>query len=179
MKKATIIYLSVLFIIVVTACKPSINENREKIAKFEKEILAPNVAFDSVKVKQLIGLYIDFADKFPNDTNAGKYLFSASGLAVNISKYQQSINLLDRIIANYPKVKYIPDCIFLKAFIYDDKLKDFKNASKFYNEVIEKYPDNDLAPAAKASMQTLGVPAEVLIKAFEQQKTLKVDTIRS
>ena len=133
---------------------------------------------DSVKVKQLISMYTDFADRFPNDTSASKYLFSASRLYVSLENYKQSITLLDKIINNYPKTKIAPDCMFMKAYIYDDKIKDYKSALKFYNEFINKYPTHDLVSAAKASIGSLGVPAEVVIKGFENTKAIKVDTIR-
>ena len=179
MKKSNIFYLALIFTIIMGACKPSLNENKEKITKIEKEIYAPNTTFDSVKVKQLIEMYIDFADRFPADTSSGKYLFSASRLYVSIAHYQQSIDLLDKVIQKFPQEKFISDCYFLKAYIYDDKMRDFKNAFKCYNDFLSKYPNNDLAPAAKASIETLGVPAEALIKSFEQKNAAKVDSIKS
>ena len=178
MKIKNILYLTIIISIVIVACKPSLNSNIDSISKLEKEIFAPNVKFDSVKVKQLISMYTDFADRFPNDTSASKYLFSASRLYVSLENYQQSITLLDKIINNYPKTKIAPDCMFMKAYIYDDKIKDYKSALKFYNEFINKYPTHDLVSAAKASIGSLGVPAEVLIKGFENTKAIKVDTIR-
>ena len=178
MKIKNNVYLTIIILIVLVACKPSINTNIDSISKLEKEIFAPNVKFDSLKVKQLINMYIDFADRFPNDTSSSKYLFSASRLYISIENYQQSISLLDKIITNYPKAKITPDCMFMKAYIYDDKIKDYKSALKFYNDFIKKYPSHDLVPAAKASVETLGVPAEVLIKGFEHEKAIKVDTIR-
>lgn len=179
MKKINIIYFTIAFAFILISCKPSIDKNREKITIIEKEIFAPNATFDSLKVKQLIEMYIDFADRFPADTSAGKYLFSASRLYVSITRFQQSIDLLDKIIAKYPQEKFISDCYFLKAYIYDDKMKDYKNAFKCYNDFLAKYPNNDLAPAAKASIETLGVPAEALIKSFEQKNAAKVDSIKS
>ena len=138
MKIKNILYLTIIISIIIVACKPSKNTNLDSISKLEKEIFAPNVKFDSVKVKLLISMYTDFADRFPNDTCASKYLFSASRLYVSIENYQQSIALLDKIITNYPNAKITPDCMFMKAYIYDDKIKDYKSALKYYNEFINK-----------------------------------------
>ncbi len=179
MRKVNTYLLLIIAAITIISCKPSLDKSRQKITTLENELRNSTSALDSTKSKTLIDLYIDFADRFPNDSSADKFVFNAARLSVNISKNAEAIKLLDRVTTVYPQSKFTPECLFLKAYIYDDKLKDYKNADKYYKEFLNKYPTHELAPSAKQSLETLGVPAEALIKIYEQRNAqAKADSIK-
>ena len=56
-------------------------------------------------------------------------------------QYQKALGFYDNICAKYTNFKKIPDCIFVKGFIYDNYLKDTAKAHAKYLEVITKYPE--------------------------------------
>jgi hypothetical protein len=58
----------------------------------------------------------------------------------------------------------VPNAYFLKAFTYDNVLKESDNASKFYKVFIEKYPQHSLVESAKSSISVAGKSEEDLLK---------------
>ena len=107
------------------------------------------------------------------------FLFKAADISMNITKPLQSIDLLNRVMLNYPDFKKAPDCMFLKAFIYENQTHELEKAEKTYNEFLQKYPNNEFAPSAKASVENLGVPIETLIKSFENKNRITKDSLKS
>ena len=171
--------IPLMMVFIIFSCKPSKNKSIEKINILEKEILSVNAKIDSTKANQLIDLYIDYADNFKDDSIAPHYLFKAANVSLSVGKYEKSVSLLDRTCKDYSNFKKLPDCIFLKAFIYENMLHDLKKANEIYNEFISKFPDNDMVPSAKAAIENLGVPVEDLIKNFEEKNSKALDTIKA
>ena len=89
---------------------------------------------------------------------------------MNIDKAKHSIELFDRIINDYPKFAKVADCMFLKAFVYDDKLKDYKKAKEAYEAFLKKYPTHEFAESAKACIENLGKSPDQLIREFEAKQ---------
>ncbi len=123
---------------------------------------------DIEKAKQLLKMYIIYADQNQNDSLAPEFLFKASDISMNISDAKATIALFNRIMRNYPDYKNIPTIMFLKGFVYEDQLNDYANARKYYLEFLEKYPNSDFADDAVVSLNNLGKSPEELIKEFEK-----------
>jgi tetratricopeptide (TPR) repeat protein len=67
-------------------------------------------------------------------------------------KYEEAIQILQSVVdINADKV---PDALYFIGRSYQ-MLSDKENASKFYNEVIDKYPDTERADQAKSKLQEL------------------------
>ena len=152
-----------------TACNSAKEKASKKIAVLEKELMSSNTKIDSIKAQKLIDLYVNFADNFRTDTITPVYLLKAADISMNILKHQQSIQLLDRIIKDYTGFSKLPDCLFLKAFIYENQAKDLEKAKIYYDEFLKKYPNHELAPSAKAAIDNMGIPMDILIKSFEEK----------
>ena len=116
---------------------------------------------------ELIGLYEEYATEFPDDSLAPVYLFRASDLSMNLQRPQETIVLFNELLKKYPDYDKTPSVLFLKAFVYEDQLRDLDNAKKYYEEFLEKYPDNDFADDAEMSLKNLGKTPEELIREFE------------
>ncbi|MFZ4401562.1 MAG: tetratricopeptide repeat protein [Bacteroidales bacterium] len=162
----------------ISACKSAREKKLERIVLLEKELINSTAKIDSTKAQQLIDLYISYADQFNADTISPVLLFKAADISMNIIKLSQSIMLLDRIMLNYPQYSKIPDCLFLKAFIYENQAKDIANAEKYYREFLQKYPTHEMAPSAKAAIDNLGIPLEMLIKSFEAKNKANKNSIQ-
>lgn len=161
------------------ACKSEKEKTHEKIAILEKELMSATTKIDSTKAQQLIDLYVNYSDQFKTDSISAVYLLKAADISMNIIKPSQSISLLEKILINYPKFSKIPDCLFLKAFIYENQIKDLDKAKETYNEFLLKYPNHELAASAKAAVDNLGIPLEDLIKRFELKNNNTSDSIKS
>ena len=152
----------------------SAEELKKEIAELEKQLFDDKSnTIDLVKSNLLIEKYTRFADLFPNDSMAPEFLFKASDIAMNSSKPGKTISLYNRIIKNYPGYKNVSACYFLKGFVYDDQLKEYGKAEKYYRLYLEKYPDGEFADDAEAALKYLGKSPEELIKLFEAEQKNK------
>jgi TolA-binding protein len=120
------------------------------------------------KATQLIDHYIAYAEEFPDDAAAPMMLFRAGDMSMNLNKSRQAIQLFDRIMVEYPDFEKAPQSLFLKAFIYENDLKDLVAARKFYEEFLLKYPDDEFADDAVICIRNLGKSPEELIREFEE-----------
>lgn len=179
MRKIQLISLVIILATLFVACKPSKEKTVEKIKQLEKELLSSPAKIDSTKAQLLIDLYINYADQFKTDSISPFYLFKAADISMNIAKHQQSIGLLDRIRADYPSFSKLPDCLFLKAFIYENMCNELKKAEETYKEFLVKYPNDELASSAKAAIENLGIPPEDLIRSFEKKNKAALDSVKA
>jgi len=147
------------------SCINSIDSAEAKL----KQTMTP----DAELYNTAITSYLKFADNFPHDTLAPVYLFNAANIAMSLTQYQRSINLYDTITVKYPTFRKAPDCVFIRGFIYDDKLKDTAKARVMYQQVIDKYPNTPLAEQARAAISILGKSYDEIIKGFEEKNKKK------
>lgn len=167
----TLKLLSVLALISIyfAACSPSKEKYETKINELEKNLFSEkNTSINKINAKELINAYIEFAEKFPADSNSAKYLFNAADISMNILESDKAISIYNKIINDYPSFKKAPECLFLKGFVYENNLHDLEKAKTIYLEFLEKYPDNDFADDAKISIENLGKTPEQLILEFEE-----------
>jgi len=141
------------------ACLDSIKTVEAKL----KTIQTP----DAFVYNHAIATYMNFANNFPNDSMAPSCLFDAANISMSLTQYQRALNLYDTITIKYPTFKRTADCIFIRGFIYDDKLKDTAKARAMYQEVINKYPHDSIASQARAALAILGKSYDEIIKEFE------------
>lgn len=174
MKRNIVFALFTAFII--TSCSNSKDKDLLKIKDIEKTVLTNAAApLNIEKAKELVNAYTDFAKKYPKDTNSVNFLFKAAIMSMNISQPKLSVELFDQIIKDYPAFNKIADCMFLKAFVYDDKLKNINKAREAYKAFLRKYPTHDFADDAKACLDNLGKTTEQLIQEFEAKQ--KADSL--
>ncbi|NVN95390.1 MAG: hypothetical protein HXX18_08930 [Bacteroidetes bacterium] len=178
MRTIKIISIVVLSTFSLLACKSAKDKTGEKISLLEKELISATAKIDSTKAQQLIDLYVSYANQYKEDSISPLYLFKAADISMNIMKPLQSISLLDRIMIDYHSFSKLPDCLFLKAFIYENQIHELDKATKTYNDFLQKYPNNEFAPSAKASVENIGIPAEALIKSFEAKNKISSDSIK-
>lgn len=170
----TTYYLSLIILLFyLSACQWSgksgqLNLN-DSIALYEKEIYNPDQdTLNRKKAKTLIGLYEQFAAQNPQDKKTPEILFKAAELSINVQNPNKTIMLYDELLLNYPDFEKAKAVLFLKAFVYDDQLKDYANAKKYYEEFLIKYPNSEFADDAEISLKNLGKTPEEMIREFEK-----------
>jgi tetratricopeptide (TPR) repeat protein len=118
-------------------------------------------------------LYVDASEAAvmanPNMPQAAEYLHRAAETARTLRNIPKAITLYDWIIEKYPNDKRGATSLFLKAFTFDNDLKDFVNAKKYYEEFLAKYPTNEFAESAKFLLENLGKSEEELKQILEKK----------
>ncbi len=151
----------------IIACSPSKNKRIESINTYESKLLNAGQSIKKEQYDSLLNMFESFAKDFPKDSLAPGYLYKASSLYVYArNNVDKSIELLDKIISEYPDFKGVSECYFYKGFVYESANR-VDEAHKAYQAFIEKYPDHYLAKDAQFQMQNLGTDPLELVKRFE------------
>jgi outer membrane protein assembly factor BamD (BamD/ComL family) len=129
-----------------------------------------NMPLDQGTAMFAMRCYDEYASYFPDETKSPEYLFKAGELANSLQLSQPALSYLGRVMSKYPNYKNAPYALFMQGMIYDDQLKDTANARKIYVQVIEKYPESQLAKDAQASINNLGKSVEDLVREFEKNQ---------
>ena len=146
------------------------SERIEIIKGLEDKAFQDVENFDTTMALALVNNYAKFAEENPEDDLTPNFIFKAGDLSMALRKSNLAIGYFSQIIENYPEFERLPYCMFLKAFIYEDQIGDLEKAKAGYEEFIRKYPDHDMAEAARFSIKNLGKSPEDLINEFEQNR---------
>ena len=171
------LYRNLLLLLVLTttiiSCEPANKKDATKIKETEDALFSANDGFiDKTNALELVDMYVNYTDNYPADSMAVEYLFKAAEFCLNLGEGQRAIALYDRVIIEYPDFRKVPECLFLKAYVYENYLGDLENAKAIYLLFIERYPDNEFADDAQVSIQNLGKSPEELIRQFEEQQAI-------
>lgn len=116
--------------------------------------------------------YVDACEAYalvlPKDPKAVDYLQKGSEMARTLNDIEKALSLYDWIINEYPQHPKAPQALFLKAFTFDNNLKDYENARKYYEEFLERYPDDDFADDTKFLLQNLGKSDEEILQQLQE-----------
>ena len=169
-------YFYIIIILVINfSCSGPQENNTQSILDSIDQMEAKLYNGDDVQINMdnavdLINLYQKFALENPKDSLAPVFLFRASDLSMNLNRPVQTIAIFDDLLDRYPDYEKVPSVLFLKAFVYEDQLKDFDQAKIYYEEFLQKYPDSDFADDAEISLKNLGKTPEELILEFEKNQ---------
>jgi len=142
----------------------------ENITELENELFGGEMATpDLAKAKQLVDMYIAYANQHPKSEESADLLFKAADISMNLGSAQNTIALFNRILMEYPDFENRSTVMFLKGFVYEDQVKDYEKAGRCYMEFLDNYPESDFADDAKVSLDNLGKSPEELIKEFESK----------
>jgi TolA-binding protein len=176
MKTFRNLLMMVVAVSFVAACSTPIEKDADRIKSAEDQLYAADDGFiDKEKAMELVDLYVDYSETYPQDSMAVEYLFKAAEFCLNLGEGLRAIGYYDRVLNEYPDFRKAPECLFLKAYIFENYLGDLENARRIYTEFIERYPDNEFADDAEVSIQNLGKTPEELIREFEAQQATTPD----
>ncbi len=172
-KLVAILAVSLSIVLTQHACKNKNNSLKEKQTQIEAmEKLLYHQSKGNVNKKEaanMIALYQDYANTFPQDSLSPQYLFRAADISLNVFHSDATIRLFDRIMQDYPNFEGSPQLLFLKAFTYDYYMHKTDSASVYYNAFLNKYPKHPFAQDAKMSLEQLGKSPEEVIKEFKEK----------
>lgn len=163
--------VSVAMLTIFSACGPSKEKRIIRIADLEKRLFSAEAAsFSKEAADSLINMYVEYTDKYPEDSLAPGFLFKAANVTMNNNDPHKAIGFFDRYIEKYPNAPKAPMCLFFKGFIYENMLRDLDKAREIYLMFIEKYPSDEFADDAQMALKNLGKTPEMLIREFEEKQ---------
>ena len=125
------------------------------------EVVAPEVAEKFCK----------FVKQNPDDPTAPPWLYHAMELNIAVKNVDQSIELCNKLLEQYPESKWAPTSLLMIGnYIYDNQLNDTAQAHKCYQRLIDEYPDSELVDDARKSIEYLGLtPDEIMARIMMSQ----------
>lgn len=170
MKKTVETAILLLLISVFAACTSQREKEIRAITELEKSLEKDAARPDPGKLKNLLDAYVAYVDNHPDDTTSGLYLYKAVTLCIGVNNGARAMELIDRTLNDFPGSRYAPTTIFLKAYVYENLMGNYGQASTVYQGFLKKYPDHELADDAEAALKYLGKSPEELVKEFEARK---------
>ncbi len=179
MKSAKTLFLLVLAtgMVSITACKPSREKSVAGIRDLEKRLFSPEATnFDKAKADSLMNLYDVFIERFPGDSLTPGFLFKSASIAMNSGNGVVAVELFDKYIKDFPDGKNAQLCLFFKAFVYENILKNLDKAKETYLLFIEQYPGNPFVKDAEMALKNLGKTPDQIVREFEARR--QADSLR-
>jgi TolA-binding protein len=157
-----------LIILILAGCTSEKQKLITTISNNEKELKNDTTGvLNYNKAIAMITLYEQYAEKYPEDTLSAIYLYKAADVSAHSHQTTHAIELYKKLIAKYPDYKNVPNAMFFIGFLYENELKDKKEATKAYREFLMAYPNNEQSDAARFLLQNINTSDEDLIKKFE------------
>ncbi len=139
----------------------------QKIATLEAKLFGQEEDYNAKDALELMHLYVLYSDSLPSDSLAPIYLFKAADISMFQQEGGQTIAILDRILVKYPQHELAAMSLFLKAFTFDTRLNDTASARVYYQQFVNKYPDEEFTDDAINALKNLGKTPEELVREFE------------
>jgi outer membrane protein assembly factor BamD (BamD/ComL family) len=156
-----------------TSCTSEQQKLSSKIESEEKGLINDTTKIlDPSKAQLVIQDYLKYVEQFPQDTMSANYLFRAADVSVGLKDYNRSVELLDKLMKDFPTHRQFSKALFLQAFIYETNLRDVEKAKTKYREFITKFPNSPMTEGAKATLSQLeqGLSDEEMVKMFMQKQ---------
>jgi TolA-binding protein len=131
-------------------------------------------------MSEAISAYQKLVDEYPESELAPEAIVKQAALyhenKVNNIHRLESLNkaadLFISVSEKYPESEKAPSSLFMAGFIYANEIQDYTKAKAIYNLFLKKYPENELANAAKEELDNMGLtPEEILQKKLSAQDT--------
>lgn len=131
-----------------------------------------------VEAEALITEYLEFVRQYPKDTLCAQYLMSAARLYEKMPAVKEELQLLDRLIEEYPASPLVPQALITAANSCELVLRDYNRAIAYYRTLQEKYPDSPYSKNIDLQIEFIGDP-DGLFTAIMERAGKPVDTLES
>lgn len=162
MKKALICLSAALL---MAACGPNRDKEVKAIEQHEQSLSTIDISSDDTEALQMVELYAQFANDFPEDSLAPVFLMRGADLNINLGNTDEAIKMLNTIIEQYPGFEDLGGCFFLKGYAYESA-EQYDQAREAYTYFVENYPEHDLAADTRAVLPYLGMTPEDMFDAI-------------
>ena len=146
------------------------DELQTEIAKMEQDLSNKlRIKFDDVLAQQVVDLYVEYANNNPQDSITPEYLFKAGEVCIGLKQFDQSVIHFERIYKHFPKYSKYVESLYLVGFVYDEYMNNYGKAKEYYEKIVNDHADHSFEDDAQASIETLGLSDEEIIKRFEDK----------
>ena len=162
--------LSVLFtaIFFLSGCSSKTADDYMKMA--HENVMNKNIS-------EAINNYQIVINQFPKTQQAPEALFQIATIYQNkmienlsdVESFKKAEETFRQVFNLYPDYKEAPKALFLSGFILANDLKNYESATSTYNLFLQKYPDHELASAAREELENMGLSPDQIL----QKKTQK------
>ncbi len=144
---------------------------QNKIAKLETMIEDTTVAEELNRgaYPQLSAAYIQYVATLPDAADAPERLYKAGKYYAASRNFANAVDTWKKVMDQYPKSGYAKNALFEAAYSYENILKNPEEARKMYEMFLKKYPNDNLAPSAKFSLDNLGKSADELLNIIQEK----------
>ena len=122
------------------------------------------VANDFINIAEIHALLM------PKSEKSAEFLHDAGRTAGYMRSFPKAIDLYSWVVEKYPNNEQTANSTFMLGYTYDNDMKDYGEARKYYEQFLSKYPDHDLAESAKVLLENLGVPDDEIIERLQNKK---------
>ena len=84
----------------------------------------------------------------------------AAQYAVDRMKYQDAAKVYETAVELFPSDTTVYKAAFLAGYIYSEHLKNYDRAREFYQMVVDRFPNCELADDAQFMLENMGKPPE-------------------
>lgn len=153
---------------------PEITAAIEEIKKIDDQLMKASQAEMVPVGKQLYQLTQDFANKYPTHSKTPPVLEVSAKAAEAMGKYDEAVNILHKLIYEFPETDETPKYMWNKARVIEEKMGKIPNAKAAYNELINKYPNHPMGIDAKFYVDNyLGKSDEEILKFIDEANKSK------
>lgn len=121
------------------------------------------VANDFINIAEIHALLM------PKSVKSAEYLHDAGRTAGYMRSFPKAIDLYSWVVDKYPDNEQTANSTFMLGYTYDNDMKDYGEARKYYEQFLSKYPEHDLAASAKVLLENLGVPDDEIIERLQKK----------
>jgi tetratricopeptide (TPR) repeat protein len=122
------------------------------------------VANDFINIAEIHALLM------PESAKSAEYLHDAGRTAGYMRSFPKAIDLYSWVVEKYPNNEQTANSTFMLGYTYDNDMKDYGEARKYYEQFLSKYPSHDLAASAKVLLDNLGVPDDEIIERLQKKQ---------
>ena len=123
------------------------------------------------KIPETVKAYETLLSEFPDDSLAPEALYQLGTLYQNkmvpnvkeTESMEKAVTIFKSVFDKYPESKQAPVSLFMAGFIQANDLKKYQEATATYNLFLQKYPKNEMVPAAKDEINNMGLTPEQII----------------
>ena len=160
-----IIVASLLFSLAVVSCEATVENSSvkevaplstedvsaeiEKLKKYNDDLLkaVPSSTFGTGKI--LYHAANEFVVKYPHHEKTPAVLELSAKGAEAMQQYQEAVNILDKLISEFPTSDDTPNYMMNKARIIEERMNDVEKAKVAYADLIKRFPDNQMSKDAQ------------------------------
>lgn len=91
-----------------------------------------------------------------------KEYFTRASQYMEQENWEQAAASFEKLYAEYPQGLFSSKALFMMGYINANHLKNLEKARQYYGEFLEKFPEHELATAAKYELENLGKDVDQL-----------------